>query len=173
MSAWWQVQINSMLFPFTMGVYGDATTESKGVNVAHEESLLLQLHRWCSRWDGKDGWMDEVREEDREREKWQKTTCQYSQGVSDWRTSKENTSIFIVLRQVANFLSPFSLSARQNGQGGDCEILIPVQRSRMPEVRKFISRGFLKERTLCNHKEGWRSEDEKRTGDKEGWRRNY
>lgn len=23
----------------------------------HEESCLLQLHRWCSRWDGRDGWI--------------------------------------------------------------------------------------------------------------------
>lgn len=28
---------------------------------AHEESCLLQLHRWCSRWDGRDGWIDKER----------------------------------------------------------------------------------------------------------------
>lgn len=45
------------------------------------------------------------------------------------------------------FFSPSICQHERNGQGDDCEILIPVHSSRMPEVRKFISREILKERT--------------------------
>ena len=42
---------------------------------AHEESCLLQLHRWRSRWDGSDGWIDKERGWDwGEREKWHEST---------------------------------------------------------------------------------------------------
>lgn len=58
LTAWWGLgQVSQTVLPGERDGPESGGKREQGSEREHEESCLLQLHRWCSRWDGKDGWI--------------------------------------------------------------------------------------------------------------------
>lgn len=109
-----------------------------GKERAHEECCLLQLHRWCSRWDGRERWMDKEWERDREREKWYESTCLTVYIRSSRLETFQEKHFNIYCSEAGRKLS-FLLQfvSKKNGWGAACEILILLQKSGMLKVGKL------------------------------------
>lgn len=126
-----------------------------------KESCLLQLHRWCSRWDGKDGWI----RSQRKREMTQDHVFD-SLHKEHWIGKLPKKTQIFILWLVGNFFL-LEFVSKKNGWGDACEILIPLQWSGVLKgVKLAYGEEILRDRTLGRHEKGRNSEDRR-----EDWRK--
>lgn len=95
---------------------------------AHEDSCLLQLHRWCSRWDGRGRWI-KSQEYDSKREKWRQSMFLTAYIRSSWLENfqRKYLNIYCSAARWTHSLH-LQLVSKKNGSGAITEILIPLEK---------------------------------------------